>query len=192
MPAINPVITSAGLSAAIAADSLGLQLHITHVAMGAGAFNPVSGTTALVDRRETVTVASGSRSGALQITIQALFLAASYSGAAYNVGEIGLYAGDPASGGTLFAVASQVGANFGPRGGVGVNFEATFDFALSGVPSGSVTVTVDPAASVAHALIATHSAAADPHPVYLKKSGGTMTGAITLAANAVNPMEPTL
>ena len=101
--AFNPKITSAGLAAAIAANGAGLQLQITHVALGTGAYDPTGSETALVGRKEKATIASASGGGTAQFTVVATF-PSGYAGADYNVGEVGFYAGDPDAGGVLFAV----------------------------------------------------------------------------------------
>lgn len=191
MPAaFTPVITSAGVAAALAADGNALQLEITHVVLGAAAYAPVGNETALADRREKAAVSGGAITGANQVTISAVFRSTAYSGAAYNIGEIGFYAGDPDAGGVLFALASQAGENFGGRGSSSViEFLATFVLNLSGVPSGSVTVTVDPQAGAAYLLLTSHEGAANPHPQYVRKAGDTMTGALTLWGNAAAPLQ---
>lgn len=191
MPAaFTPVITAAGVAAALAADGNALSLDITHIALGAASYTPVGNETALVDRRETVLVSAGSITGPSQITVSGTFRAADYSGAAYNIGEIGFYAGDPGAGGILFAVASQAGDNFGSRGSSSViEFLATFVLNLSGVPTGSVSVTVDPNAGAAYLLLASHQSASNPHPVYVRKAGDTMTGPLILSGDATAPLQ---
>lgn len=200
-------ITSAGLAAAVTASGLGGSVPITHVQMGSAAYNPTGSETALTTPREYVTVASGSISGAAQCTVLALFTVAGFSGSPYNVGEIGFWSGVPGGGGSvLFAVASVSGSNFGLRAANAFSVEITM--ALTGVPSGSVSVTVDPTASVAHLLVANHEAASNPHPQYatdadlsahvaasdphtqyVEKAGDTMTGTLTLAGNAASALQ---
>jgi microcystin-dependent protein len=158
---INPVITDAGLAAAIAADGAGISLQITHVALGAGSYTPTGLETALVDRRETVTISSGSVGVGGSFNLSVLFGA--NTGAAYEAKEIGFYAGNPASGGTLFAVHSSA---------TSIVYRSTLDFlaqfalTLAAVPTGSVSVLIDPAAAILHALIEEHEEAVDPHPQY--------------------------
>lgn len=188
MPVATALITTAGQNAAATAAAGSLQVRITHVALGASKYTPTAGQTALVDRRETALVSGGS---ALDnaITLTALFLSTVYGGAQYDVGEIGFFIGDPAAGGTLFAVVSApafVGARRSP---VLPNYATTFTLALTGVPTGSVAITVDPTAGAGAIALTNHTAAANPHTQYLLKAGGTMTGPLVLAANAVNPLE---
>lgn len=188
--AFTPVITSAGVAAAIAANNLGLDLQITHIALGAGAYNPTGAETALQDRRETAAVGPGSRTDGDTITINAVLPSSAYAGAPYNICEVGFFAGNPASGGTLFAVASASGESFGSRSSVVADFVVTIAMTLQGVPAGSVTVTVDENAGASFKLIEEHEAAGNPHPQYLLKSGGTMTGALVLSGNAVSALHP--
>lgn len=180
-------ITTAGVAAAVNASGLGGSVPITHVALGTSAYNPTGAETALGLQREIAAVASGSTSGPGLCNIRALFPAAGFSGSPYDIGEIGFFSGNPASGGVLFAVASAAGANYGRRSAI--DLAAVMDLALTGVPSGSITLTVDPTASVAHVILANHEAAADPHAQYLKKAGGTMVGTLTLAADAATDLQ---
>jgi len=158
---INPVITDAGLAAAIAADGDGISLQITHVALGAGSYTPTGLETALVDRRETVTISSGSVGVGGSFNLSVLFGA--NAGAAYEATEIGFYAGNPDSGGTLFAVHSSA---------TSIVYRSTLDFlaqfalTLAAVPEGSVSVLIDPDAAILHALIEEHEEAVNPHPQY--------------------------
>jgi len=184
------VITDVGEAAAIAADGSGLDLKITHVAIGAAAYTPATNMTALVDLREVAPVLVGAKQGA-QVTLTATFRASLYAGAAYGVGEIGFYAGNPTSGGILVAIISAPGRAAPARGGANItNYTPTFVIAFSGVPTGSVGVTFDPDAGAALVALSAHVAAADPHPQYMPKAGGTFTGAVALAANAASPMQP--
>ena len=158
---INPVITDAGLAAAISADGAGISLQITHVALGAGSYTPTGLETALVDRRETVTISSGSVGVGGTFNLSVLFGA--NAGAAYEATEIGFYAGNPDSGGTLFAVHSSA---------TSIVYRSTLDFlaqfalTLAAVPEGSVSVLIDPDAAILHALIEEHEEAVNPHPQY--------------------------
>ena len=158
---INPVITDAGLAAAIAADGAGLSLAITHVALGAGSYTPTGLETAMSDRRETVTIASGTVGVGGTFSVAVVF--PENTGTAYDAKEIGFYAGNPASGGTLFAVHSSTES---------IVFRSTLDFlaqfslTLAAVPTGSVSVLIDPAAAILHALIQEHEDKPNPHPQY--------------------------
>ena len=184
----NPKITSVGLNAAIAANGSGLSLQLTHIALGSGKYNPTGAETALVNRIETSTIAPGSSAGPATLSVLATFM--NYVGADYDLGEIGFFAGDPAASGTLFAVASRAGLRYAVRSPAVESYTPQFVLALSGVPLGSVNVTVDATGNVAASLVANHIAAVNPHPQYVRKAGDTMTGPLTLAGNAVLALQP--
>lgn len=179
----QPVITAAGVAAALAADGLGLDLNITHIALGSGKYAPTSGQTALVDRREKAACGPGSTASSTAFQVLATF--SGYSGADYDLGEIGFYAGDPDAGGVLFAVASRVGERFAVRSASVATYTADYTVNLSGVPAGSVTITVDPGAGVAAGLLAAHTAASNPHPQYVQ--GEVPVGAEMLFMRRVAP-----
>jgi phage-related tail fiber protein len=187
---VQALITEAGEAAAIAQDGLGLSLNITHMAIGSGQYTPTRSQTTLVNRREVAPVLIGSRIGS-QLTVTATFQASLYAGAAYAVGEIGFYAGHPDSGGILFAVYSTPTRATPLRGGaITTNYTQQFAIALSGVPTGSVNVTFDPAAAAGLAALTSHLAGADPHSQYLLKAGGTMSGPLVLAGPATLANHP--
>lgn len=160
----NPRITAAGLAATIAANGAGLDLQLTHIALGSGKYDPTGAETALVNRRETTTIAPGSSAGPATLSVIATF--SGYVGADYDLGEVGFFAGDPAAGGVLFAVASRAGLRYAIRSAAVETYTPQFTLALTGVPAGSISVTVDATGNVAASLVANHIAAANPHPQY--------------------------
>lgn len=164
MATIVPVITQAGLAAAIAAHGLGLSLKITHVVLGAAAYDPTGLETAPVARREKAVCSPGSSGSGGQIVIVASFT--TFTGTEYDLGEILFYAGDPDAGGVLFAVASEAGSRFAVRIPGSGSYTTVYTISLSGVPEGSVTVQVDPNAGVAADLLQLHRAELNPHPQY--------------------------
>lgn len=190
--ALIPTITTAGLNAAIAANGSGLSLALTHMAIGAGFHTPTGAETALTDRREKVVLPAGvvTAGSPPRLTVTGEFPASIYGGASYNVGEIGVYAGDPDAGGTLFAYLSQASGTFASRGGLTIDSSFTLSLLLGAIPPGSITVSVDATAAAAHSLMNAHLAAANPHGQYLLKAGGTMTGPLVLAAIATQPLQP--
>lgn len=184
------LITSAGEAAAIAANGSGLELKITHVAIGAASYTPTRAMTALTDLREVAPVLVGVKQGS-QVTLTATFRASLYTGLGYGVGEIGFFAGNPAAGGTLVALISAPGRAAPARGGANItNYTPTFVLTFTGVPSGSVGVTFDPAAGAGLAALSAHVAATDPHPQYMPKAGGAFTGPVAMAGPADDPLEP--
>jgi len=186
---INPVITDAGLAAAINASGNGTQLAITHVVLGAGQYSPTN-TSNILDRREKVPIAGGFVSDLGAFRVNVLF--PSWTGTPYNATEIGFYAGDPDAGGVLFAVFSHPTAVIVNRNTL--DYVAQYGLRLARVPTGSITVTIDPMASQALALISAHEAATDPHGQYVRKTGSTSTGLQRLdggaTAGAAAPVTP--
>lgn len=187
MPAtiIQPLITNAGLAAAIAASGSGVQLAITHIQLGSSAYvlDPTPGSadynrTALVTPTEKVAAAAGHVMDK-GFRVDASF--PSWTLTPYGVTEIGFWAGDPAAGGVLFAIWAQA-TPFTTRSNI--DYLASFAVALARVPAGSVTVTYDPSLSDAMALVNFHEAEADPHTQYIKRAGDTMDNPLHLGAAA--------
>lgn len=171
---IVPKITNAGLAAAIAAENDGLTLKLTHIALGTGKYTPAYTQTALTGYKEKSAInTSGSRGpGAFQVA--ATF--PEWVSAQYAVGEIGIYAGDPQAGGTLFAVFSSADTLVTRTQ---INYVLSMALTLARVPEGSVTVEVDNQGGIATAIMAAHVAQANPHPQY------------QLAANIYDVIMPT-
>lgn len=188
MPAVIQFkITDAGRAAAINATANGLQLQITHVALGTGAYDSNAsgaGMTALVNRKEQRAIDAGKVSGVGAFQIKVLFPAWTGSPSTYNATEIGLFAGDPAAGGTLFAVYSSTTDIIVIRNTN--DFIASFTQQLVGLPPSSVTITVSPDPAYALAIVQQHENATDPHPQYLKKAGDTATGALRAPTASIN------
>lgn len=174
---IAPVITNAGLAAAIAADGLGVDLELTHVALGTGQYTPANpnSQTAMVARTEKVTISGGRVSGTGACRMDVVF--PSFGGTPYNATELGFWAGDPDAGGVLFAVWSHPSDVIVNRNAL--DYVASFALQLSRVPPGSVTVTVDTGAAQALSYVAAHEGAANPHPQYVRHD----TGAQALSAS---------
>lgn len=175
---LKPKITDAGLAAAINADANGFELSITHIALGTGKYSSEAsgaGMTAMADRKEQVQIGAGVVSGTGGCRMMVRFDAWSGTPSTYEVTEIGFYAGDPAAGGVLFAVFATPADVIVVRNLL--DYVATFTIQLTRIPSGSVTVSVNPEEARALALIALHEAASDPHTQYVKKSGDTSTAA---------------
>lgn len=163
---ISPVITDAGLAAAINMASNGLQLQITHVVIGTGKYNP-GYTSVITNRTEKATIAGAVGTGAGAFLVSAYMPA--FGGVAYNVSEIAFYAGDPDAGGIAFAIYSHPTAIMFQRNSL--DWVGQFALQLVRVPAGSVGVVVDPQASLAVALLSQHLNDANPHPQYIRKYG---------------------
>lgn len=157
---LNPTITDAGLAAVVSAQGNGLQLEITHIALGSGLYTPTGNETALVDEVVRVGIAGGSIVTPTQIQVYSSATAPSPAEAGW-IGEIGFYAGT-----TLFAVFSR------PSDPVlylsdAVYTTINYALGLSALPSGSVTVVVDPNLPTAGLALDAHLADPDPHPQYI-------------------------
>ncbi len=154
MTAIVPILTQVGLNAAVTAAGSGLQIALTHIAFGSGQYTPaVNGSgnatqTAMVARLEKATFGGGTQNGA-QVTLAALF--PEYGSTPYNVGEIGIWAGDPDAGGILFAIYSTPTYVHALRNS-SLQVAESYSFRLNSVPLGSVTVTVDPSGAALSAV----------------------------------------
>ncbi len=127
----TPLITQAGLNAAVNASEAGIKIEISHIAVGDSGYVPDRNQTNLKSERDRVSVAGGSNAGPGQWHITALF----QKEANFAVKEVGFYLSD----GTLFAVWSHP---------VNTLFYQTpmakvvqgFDLVLSGVPIETITV----------------------------------------------------
>jgi microcystin-dependent protein len=171
MPAtpIQPLITDAGLAAAIAAQGTGLTLQITHVQLGTGAYalnfangSPDYARTALVAPVEKNVIAGGYRDKN-RFRVDVLFSPWGGAPATYGVSEIGFWAGDPDAGGVLFALWASPTV-FAQRNML--TYLATFNLVLQRVASEALSVVIDPDLALALALVSDHEAAQDPHPRY--------------------------
>lgn len=161
-------ITDAGLAAAYDADLSSVQIKIAEVAFGDGGgdgYTPDGTETELVNELARVTVAAYVPLGGGVHKVLAQVQAASL-GAEFNCREIGFFLDD----GTLFAVWSKgAAADISPASPIIARVSSTLALTvshtlkLSGVPTGSVTVEVDPDASATLALIAAHENAERPH-----------------------------
>jgi len=160
--AIQPKITDVGLAAAQNAKANGLELELTHIALGTGKYTPTYGQTALVGYKERAAINASAPKGPNGFQVSATF--PEWTSTAYAVGEIGIYAGDPQAGGILFAVFSSA-STLVTRSAVA--YVVSMSMLLTRVPDASVTVNVDTDLGTCATLIASHIAQADPHPQYL-------------------------
>jgi PKD repeat protein len=177
-----PVVTDVGRAAALAQDLLGLSLSLTHVKVGSSSYNPTAAQTALVAPLHKGTLVGNATAGDTVSGVMRV-PADTYLGAAFAVGEIGFYAGDPDTTGILFAVLSKPGDLYGNLGGGQVaDITAQITLRLSSVPSGSVTIALDTQALTAAALMMEHIASTSPHP----NSDGVPVG-VVLPYYGVNP-----
>ncbi|MFZ0615420.1 MAG: tail fiber protein [Chthoniobacterales bacterium] len=192
MAALNFKITNAGLGLLSQVGAIG-PVTLTKVAIGSAGYTP-SGTEATLTTQIKQITPEGSSvptPGIIHIT------ASDSSTDAYAVKEIGLYAGT-----TLFAIYSQTAAILTKSSGNVALF--SIDLALTNIPAGSVTIgsasfqyppATESVKGVAEIATTAEVAAGtnDSHivtplklagsPTFVKKSGDTMTGFLTLNAD---------
>jgi hypothetical protein len=151
-------ITSDGLSAAVAANAGGTQLRLTNlIALD-------SGGTQWGD----FALSGGIVNVATNTARFSAILTSSTVKQAYTLNLV-------TSTGVIFATATSttdplvvVSAN--------IDFAASFGLTLTGIPTGSITITIDPDASIALAIMAQHVGAANPHPEYLLNTRALANG----------------
>lgn len=165
--ALQFTLTQAGLAAVFNARKTGLELALTHIQLGSGQATPQGLETALIAPQQTAPIASGS-----QVTPTQIRMSATFSGdAAYPIGEIGVWAGEPgAEDSVLVAYWSRPAAPVAHKS-AGVDFIFTHDMAIADAlgADGGLTIHIDPTHAGTAALIAAHEAAADPLPQYLRE-----------------------
>lgn len=175
---INPKITDAGLTAAINAKANGFQLAITHVCLGTGAYDSEAsgaGMTNMVGRKEKRLIDGGLVSGAGAFKVAVNFGSWTGTPSTYDATEISFWAGDPdVPGSVMFAVFSSTSGVIVTRNNL--IYVGSFGVQLTRVPSGSITISLNPSADEVIALLSLHEGAVDPHAQYVKKSGDQLTG----------------
>ncbi len=129
-----PILTTAGLSAAFNANSDGLQLTITHIAVGDGQYTPDATRTALDNELQRVPISASQPVGDHQIHLSALL----DGPGSYFVNEVGIIA-QGAGGEVLLAVYSHPTDPMFYKGEQ-VQVVLNHDLILSGLPPGVVTV----------------------------------------------------
>lgn len=121
------VITQAGLNAAVSA---GVEIKISHVAVGTSGYAPARSRTALASEVARVPVA-----GAKQVNGNQWHLTADFTDGVFAVREVGFYLSD----GTLFAVWSHPTNVLFYKTALGRVVQG-FDLTLDGVPAENITV----------------------------------------------------
>ncbi|MFT4925633.1 MAG: hypothetical protein ACI8WB_001726 [Phenylobacterium sp.] len=128
---LKPTITTAGLQAVFNADSNGLNAKITHIGLGDVGYAPTQDRTSLSSEKSRVPIASGSMASPTQAHMTVM----EDTENTFWVKEVGFFLED----GTLFAVYSdpdKVLAYKSPD----VALILAFDLAITGVPSGAITI----------------------------------------------------
>lgn len=161
-------LTQTGQAAVWNANNTGTSLNLTHIQFGSGNRAPSGTETALLSPQQAVAIAAGFSVSSTQIRMSAIFT----GNQNYVVREVGLWAGDPAVGGSkLVGYWSQAAGDLAMKS-PGVDFIFSHDMTLdAAVPAGSLTILADNAQSAMLAMIAAHEAKADPHTQYATKAG---------------------
>lgn len=156
-------LTQTGQAAVWNANNTGTSLNLTHIQFGSGNRAPSGTETALLSPQQAVAIAAGFSVSSTQIRMSAIFT----GNQNYVIREVGLWAGDPAVGGSkLVGYWSQAAGDLAMKS-PGVDFIFSHDMTLdAAVPAGSLTILADNAQSAMLAMIAAHEAKADPHPQY--------------------------
>ncbi|OHU87815.1 MULTISPECIES: phage tail protein [Pseudoalteromonas] len=132
MSTYQPIITQAGLNAAVNAKEKGLSVHLSHIAIGDQGYTPERTQTQLKNERDRVPTGDAVDFKNGQFRVSGKFT----SDTSYSVKEVGFFLSD----GTLFAVWSHP---------TNVLFYLTplatvvqgFDLLLSAAPHDAITVT---------------------------------------------------
>jgi hypothetical protein len=176
---LNPKITQAGLAIAPSAQSPGLVVTLTHVALGTGLYIPDGTETGLRAEVARFAITSGTNPAPRTVQVGCTITDVDAKGQSPNgkgISEIGFYAGS-----TLFAIwALDTGPLFYKTAAFDVPMAYTLDIAA--LPANAVNVSVDPSNAGLAALILAHEAKTDPHPQYLTQPEAD--GAYTPLAHA--------
>ncbi len=150
-------LTSAGIDAAF---NLGvLSLDVTHVQLGSGNRTPNGLETALVTPQESATI-----SGHFEVSIGQHRISSVVAGSAsaYNISEIGLWAGAPGSPGSVLVFYWSQASGYVAVKSASVNFNFESDLFFGGVVPGNITIVADTEFN-ALAMIADHDSNPDAH-----------------------------
>ncbi|WP_052494493.1 hypothetical protein [Cupriavidus basilensis] len=155
---LTPTVTADGLTALFNAQNTGVELAITHIALGTGQYVPDGTEHALQNEKLRLPIAGGGRISPTQIQVYASGRA--NAGQPFWSGEIGFYAGS-----ILFAVYGRTAA---PSLYVSDEISTTISYSLGfkALPPDSITVTVDPNAASVPLLIGQHVIDPNAHPQY--------------------------
>ena len=182
-------LTQAGQAAVWNSTNTGLALSLTHIQFGSGRRAPTGTELALLTPKQAVPIAAGFRVSPTQIRMTAIFGGTEN----YTISEVGLWAGDPASGTSkLIGYYSQADADLAIKS-AGVDFIFSHDMKLdAALPAGSLTILADNSQSAMLAMILAHESAPDPHPQYLLKTtyltGGRLTAGAALPTTDIGPV----
>lgn len=154
--------TEAGKQSALQAsgDDTKILIDLTHVAVGKSKYTPTGGETSLKNEVGRSDIVSGE---VVDNTLR--FTSTMYADDITPVYEMGIFTKT----GVLFAVAASSTdplVTLYPN----IAFVTAFGVAIDDMDADSITVSTDPNASLATALMQNHVAATDPHPQYVALS----------------------
>lgn len=165
--AIQFYLTSAGRNAALNAASLGLNVSLTHIAVGSGKYDPSNAMTltnsVLVSEIERYPLNGGSVE---PISHTLRFIANIEPTQTADGYEIGLITDQ----GILFAIAATTINTPLIRLVANIVSVVTFGMLLSNLNLSNLVISVDPNTPIAVALMNQHLDGVDPHPQYATKS----------------------
>ena len=159
-------LTNAGRLAALDAFNSGLNIKLTHFAIGSGKYNSETtgaGRTALQNEIARYPVSGGSIE---PVSRTLRFSAILESGITQNAFEVGLFDEN----GVLFAVASTTGNDPLILVTANIAFVASLSLVLADINVTNLSVVDDPSSPLAIALMNQHLANPDPHPQYPLKA----------------------
>lgn len=160
-------LTQPGLAACWNAKNTGTTIEITHVQVGSGNRAPDGTEVELLDPREVVAIAAGSRVSPGQVRMTAMFQG---NALAYDIAELGLWKGAPGAAGSVLVCYWSQATGVLTSKAAGVDFVFSHDMAISdATAAGVITVLADTSLAPALALLTEHEAKADPHPGYMRK-----------------------
>lgn len=160
---INPTLTLAGQKAAISADNTGIEVKINYVSYGEAHYDPTGDEVALKSPvGSKIPLAGGSRPTPYQLRTASAW---SENVGEVAIGEVGFWSDD-----ILMFVWSKADGTVLSYKTDGVTYVLFNDLAFAQVPSGSISITVDPDESVALAALAAHEGASNAHPQYLLRA----------------------
>lgn len=160
MSAYTLKMTAAGLAELATADAQGLEIKLTHIALGTTDYTPTGAETSLRKEAQREPIIDYQKSASPdQVT---LWIAARFAGELdYPIRELGIFT----DAGTLFAIASMPGRYIGYKASGDVHVEQV-GITISALPSQNLSISVTDSAfsllsvtqmiEVANALTLTH------------------------------------
>ena len=176
---INMKLTTAGRAAIFNAQGTGVQAVLSHVQVGTGRRTPDGSETTMVTPVQTTTIAAGSKPSPTQIRVSCLFPGISN----YDMTEIGVWIGNPAAGGVLFAYYSVTTGKIGTMVS-GTDFVFAHEWTMDAADAAALNILADTGQSAMLAMMAAHEAAIDPHPQYA--TDAQLAGLVGTASPTMN------